>query len=287
MPLSEANGSNKANFKLPSGTRDSSLRSQSSSPSKQSDTAAFKNLPHSSISDRSSSSSLSPPPSDDILEIEAEDLDMSCFERRCPLCNEVVPRAFLEALDSGLSQLSWQQKVDVCEAHKRRAAGAEWTQQRYPEVDWDAFEERLERFHEELDNILDLRRPSFYRDELERRVNEGKSRNAFRNPSAAGQETIVPGYYGLKGAQRMQSHLVELFSDKIRNLATTDKLIPATGPAGYVQAVLVPELAVMLVREDLHVDEERAREVLCESADVGNLVHSEMTERVGKRRVGR
>ena len=74
-------------------------------------------------------------------------------------------------------------------------------------------------------------------------------------------------------------HLTTTFSRPLRRLAKTDKLVVSSGgvPA-YIQAVLVPELAVALVREDMGVDEEGARAVLRDSADMGELVNEEEEE---------
>jgi hypothetical protein len=42
-----------------------------------------------------------------------------------------------------------------------------------------------------------------------------------------------------------------------------------------VQAVLVPELAVQLIMEDLEVYEDTARQILSDSARIGDLVNEE------------
>lgn len=68
------------------------------------------------------------------------------------------------------------------------------------------------------------------------------------------------------------------FAPKIRRLAASDKLVSSAGVAGYVQAVLAPELALRLVMEDMGADEEEARTVLRESAEVGNLLNEEEDE---------
>jgi len=44
-----------------------------------------------------------------------------------------------------------------------------------------------------------------------------------------------------------------------------DKLVSARGHTTYVQAVLVPELAVQLIMEDMSVNQEEARAVLMDS----------------------
>lgn len=50
--------------------------------------------------------------------------------------------------------------------------------------------------------------------------------------------------------------------------------------SGFIQAVLVPELAVHLVKEDMKVSEAKAREILSESADVGDLLNPEIEEKI-------
>ena len=68
------------------------------------------------------------------------------------------------------------------------------------------------------------------------------------------------------------------FASKLRRLAASDKLISSGGVSRYVQAVLVPELATLLIKDDMKVDEERAREVLNDSVDIGNLLNEEEDE---------
>lgn len=70
------------------------------------------------------------------------------------------------------------------------------------------------------------------------------------------------------------------FNSKIRRLAASDKLISSGGVSRYVQAVLVPELAVLLVMDDMKVDEEKAREVIRDSVDIGNLLNEEEDEMI-------
>ncbi|KAK4698083.1 hypothetical protein P7C71_g91, partial [Lecanoromycetidae sp. Uapishka_2] len=65
----------------------------------------------------------------------------------------------------------------------------------------------------------------------------------------------------------------------MRRLANSDILISTGGVSGFVQAVLVPELAVMLVQADMNIDdEEAAREVLRNSVDIGHLLNEEEDE---------
>jgi hypothetical protein len=59
----------------------------------------------------------------------------------------------------------------------------------------------------------------------------------------------------------------------VRRLATTDDLIKTAGVAGYTQSVLVPELAVLLVKDDMKVNDEDARRIMRESMDIGDRVN--------------
>ena len=68
------------------------------------------------------------------------------------------------------------------------------------------------------------------------------------------------------------------FASKLRRQAASDKLISSGGVSRYVQAVLVPELAILLIKDDMKVDDEKAREVLRDSVDIGNLLNEEEDE---------
>ena len=69
------------------------------------------------------------------------------------------------------------------------------------------------------------------------------------------------------------------FTRKIRRLAASDDLISSGGVSEFVQAVLVPELAVLLVQTDMHIDDkEKAREVLRNSVDIGHVLNEEEDE---------
>lgn len=73
-------------------------------------------------------------------------------------------------------------------------------------------------------------------------------------------------------------NIMSRFASKLRRLAASDKLISSGGVSRYVQAVLVPELAVLLIKDDMGVDEDRAREVMRDSVDIGNLLNEEEDE---------
>ena len=68
------------------------------------------------------------------------------------------------------------------------------------------------------------------------------------------------------------------FAPTLRRRSPSDKLISSGGVHGYVQAVLVPELATLLVMEDMEVDVADARRVLKESAELGNMLNEELED---------
>lgn len=73
-------------------------------------------------------------------------------------------------------------------------------------------------------------------------------------------------------------NIIRHFSHKIRRRAASDSLVSTGGVSAFVQAVLTPELAVMLVKEDMKTDDEGARAVLRDSAEVGHLLNEEEDE---------
>lgn len=63
------------------------------------------------------------------------------------------------------------------------------------------------------------------------------------------------------------------FSHFLRQHASNKLMVQVSSMAGYIQTVLVPEAAVMLIMEDMNVDQAKAIEVLEESHDFGNLLN--------------
>jgi hypothetical protein len=55
-----------------------------------------------------------------------------------------------------------------------------------------------------------------------------------------------------------------------------DRLLRMVGVGAYVVTVLVPELAVMLIKEDMEVDDETARQILQKSGGLGETLHEDV-----------
>ena len=71
------------------------------------------------------------------------------------------------------------------------------------------------------------------------------------------------------------------FSGALRDRIGSDKVIAARDVSGYVQMVLAPELATRLVMEDMNKKREQARDILAESAELGDLLHGSTEKDVG------
>lgn len=86
-------------------------------------------------------------------------------------------------------------------------------------------------------------------------------------------------------------YIMNRFANDLRQRSIHDKLILASGIQGgvngFVHLVLAPHLAELLVKEDLGLlDEEnweiRAREVLADSTEIGELLWPEEQDKVGE-----
>lgn len=70
------------------------------------------------------------------------------------------------------------------------------------------------------------------------------------------------------------------FGRELGRLATVDHIIKTAGVAAYAQAVLVPELAVHLVKEDMNVNDESARQILRDSIGIGEKLNAQQNDTV-------
>ncbi|KAJ5400756.1 hypothetical protein N7465_011245 [Penicillium sp. CMV-2018d] len=194
----------------------------------------------------------------------------------CPICRKEVDWASLELFKAKPKQRIREQ-VMFCESHKLRSAMDLWRDRGYPEIDWDGFEERVQSYFPQLEKLLVPGALSYYRNILSTSFAPGKARNSrVRVDDAKTLETMTCGYYGTRGATKILETIIRRFSVVVRRLATTDELIKTAGVAGYTQSVLVPELAVLMVKDDMKVNDEDARRIMRESMDIGGRVHPDL-----------
>lgn len=199
----------------------------------------------------------------------------STITSKCPMCYQDVDRELLEK-HSKDGKMTVKQQTAFCRLHRRKSAAKAGTQRGYPTINWETLGPRFDAHRDFLKNILEGKQASHYRNILKERVESGKNRTLLTN-----HDNLTPGYYGPRGLQVMTEFIMGKLSDVIRRRAVEDKLISVRSYTGYVQTVLVPELTVRLIMEDMSVTEERAREVLQESVEVGELLHEEARDVIG------
>ncbi|KAI9802196.1 MAG: hypothetical protein M1825_002916 [Sarcosagium campestre] len=263
---------------------------QSSSTHTSASSKAFAALDMSGPSD---TSSLSTPPdsptttSGDSSAAAADEESSSCLKLphtaaraaegapRCPLCDAVVDQELLETFNGG-RRMNVRAQQDFCRTHRRKMAEEQWSRKSYPAIDWARLPRRIETHFALLDDVLHERRPSVFRDELQRLVGTGSKRALRHKLLSAGSTASKSGYYGSRGEKVMMDVLARRFSADMRQLAATNSLVMSGGWSAYVQEVLVPELATLLVQEDMQLPSaHEARLMLGESGDIGELLNEE------------
>ncbi|KAL9618804.1 MAG: hypothetical protein Q9160_006527 [Pyrenula sp. 1 TL-2023] len=250
-----------------------------------------------------------------------ENDDLETAETKCPICKKLVPTAALKSFSSNTNRrpegrLDIHEQQKFCTWHKSTDAQSLYSSRGYPRFtpeDWTSLAKtRIPSHFPHLTQIITNDARSHYRIALNRIAESGDKsllRTFLRDlsidlptndddddpnsPSAPDlpdpkKHTALPGYYGPRGRAIFSSAIIRHFSPMLNQLAARDRLVKRIGVAGYVQTVLVPELAVRLIvedrrelREGTEVDgEAMARKVLDESVEVGEEVNREEDEEV-------
>jgi hypothetical protein len=204
----------------------------------------------------------------DMSPVSPEDLS----EAVCPVCGDPVEEEFLQ--DYHIGRMNIRMQANFCRAHKKRSAQQVWSTRGYPKIKWQEMDSRIEKHHQYLRELLDGA-SSYYRNILKEAVKSGKNRNLKQTMLTSGDDALTPGYYGSRGQRAMSDNIMKKFSPTLRTIAVKDRLVAAHGVTGYVQAVLVPELAVMMIKEDMDVEVEEARIIMRDSIMLGDLVNEE------------
>jgi hypothetical protein len=71
---------------------------------------------------------------------------------------------------------------------------------------------------------------------------------------------------------------MKVLKNEIKNCS--DSVVQGSGPATFVQAVLVPEAAIMLIMEDCGVDRIEAEEIRDKTYEIGMLLNEEIEDMV-------
>jgi hypothetical protein len=162
-----------------------------------------------------------------------------------------------------------------CRQHKEKSAKDAYAAGGYPQIVWHKLEAHMARHTPRLEAVLQGKEKSVYRDKLEQNARTGSNRNLLSAIMTEEFKDSTTGYYGARGARVMMEYITKAFAPQIRKLAPTDKAIASGGMSKFVQSVLLPELVIQLVMDDMKVGKERAKEIIKESGEVGDLVHEE------------
>jgi hypothetical protein len=143
----------------------------------------------------------------------------------------------------------------------------------------------------ELFKILNNNKPSGYRDRYEPIALTGK---AAAVPSrrkdlpehvqqelesyALDDQSTYPGYYGPHGRRVITENVMKMLKNEIK--VCSDAVVQGSGPATFVQAVLVPETAILLIMEDCHVDRDEAEDIRDKTYELGMLLNEEIEDQV-------
>ncbi|RAH83576.1 hypothetical protein BO86DRAFT_408528 [Aspergillus japonicus CBS 114.51] len=211
--------------------------------------------------------------------LESDDEMYTSEPALCPWCKEPVPQELLERFQAQPQQRMREQRR-FCESHKSTAGEREWQEKGYPTIDWDLFEDRIKPHLEGLDRVLEPGSSSFYRNILDTKLKAGEAKNFKLDLRSDGLEDISCGYYGTRGSSIMLECIMARYARKLRRLGPQDQIINTAGVAGYAQAVLVPELAMRLVKEDMKVGDERARQILRDSMELGETVNPALNDKI-------
>ncbi|KAF2771803.1 hypothetical protein EJ03DRAFT_325066 [Teratosphaeria nubilosa] len=253
---------------------------------------AFKRRPPTTTGDLSSPMSDSPLSEHNSLD-DLEEFDPTKIE--CAICGEQIPREWKAEFEDTMNkkrQLSYKWQQRFCKYHREKTARDLWEERGYPNIDWIALPNRLKsRKHlSRLKKILSGEVESTFRNRLKSDQRQGSRSlmNVVKGEKTASKISSA-GYYGPRGERLMTNAILTHLAPDIRAYETSSTLFSGSGifggVAGFVQAVLVPELAASLIAEDLADARTRKDplEVLEKSASLGELIHPEEEDKVDHR----
>ncbi|KAG0133226.1 hypothetical protein HOY82DRAFT_556577 [Tuber indicum] len=192
----------------------------------------------------------------------------------CQGCNEPLPTGFLDTWKNGnfseghIPMLEW---MDICTEHKAVSLREEWMERGYPEIDWKGMKKRIETHYKPIKAIVHGETESPFM-----AIFKQQEKDVRGNPILLIQKDHrlqYPGYYGPRGANIMLHWLLRRFGNEITTHNNETSNLAHSSAAAFVQAVLVPEMAVRLIMEDMKITEKRAREVLEESRSIGEILN--------------
>lgn len=197
-----------------------------------------------------------------------DDLPTMTQLARCPMCNAPVNPEELRAVES----MNIRKQEKFCQSHQKKSAEDDWELQNYPVINWDKLDSRIRKHHTFIEDLVRGRK-SHYRTILEELVKAGKDRTLLKSTTS-----ITPGYYGPRGLHAISESILKRFTPLLKQMAVNDSLIAVRGVTVFVQSVIVPEVTVLLIKEDMSVHTDEARKILKESINSGEQLHKEIQD---------
>jgi hypothetical protein len=250
---------------------------------------------HLGISDQLPDSSL---PDSSAPQEEMDDIDSYMRElpveaeegTECAICHEPVNQDDYWDFWKGRKKTVKNQAA-FCFAHKKKTAQKECDAEGYPTIDWAALPLRIKKHRMDLHRILTNDLPSAYRTRYEPLALTGKAaavpskrtdlptqQQAQLESYALDDNAVCPGYYGPRGRRAITESVMRMLRNEIKRCV--DPVVQTSGPATFVQAVLVPEVAVRLIMEDVVCDRDEAEEVRERTWEMGVLLNEEIEDEV-------
>lgn len=208
----------------------------------------------------------------------------------CPICHELVSQEAYWQFWKGVSKTVKNQAL-FCHTHKKATAQSDYTAEGFPPIDWPALPSRIKQHRMALYSILSGETPSTHRTRYAPLALTGKAAavpskridlpaSTLQNITshALDDTSIYPGYYGPRGRRAITESVMSLLRAEIKR--STDPVVQTSGPATFVQAVLVPEVAVRLIMQDVKCDCEEAEEIRERTWEMGVLLHEEIEDEV-------
>ncbi|KAF1353687.1 RTC4-like domain-containing protein [Delphinella strobiligena] len=227
------------------------------------------------------------PEPDDIIQLDLQNPSINVENEPCPICGEEVETGFrseFQARQCRGKRMNFRLQELFCKTHKERSARRIWQDRDYPEIDWGRLHRRFERHNQRILDVISGKVQSGYEEELEERLRSGQLKTTHQTLDNEAQTGTHVGYYGSRGEVIMRDYIMNTFKSELRRSGISNKVVTAVGASGgipgYVQSVLVPELALELVMEDADCDKEEARRIIMESSEIGEALHEAEEEEV-------
>lgn len=191
---------------------------------------------------------------------------------RCPQCHKLFSKDFLEKYPEPVK--GFKNELTQCKNHTRFDAEQECINKGYPavNVDWANVLTRCERYIPQITDIIQGNCPSVYRQQLsdDKALSSGKRANMDTDFGS-----ILPGYYGPRGSSIFLEWLTMHLGRMVRSQEAKDEQIRKGGEITFIQNVLVPELAVLLVAEDMSIGVNEALNIVKKTIKLGETLNDD------------